>query len=68
LKRYRTKIGGGSYLSSHDPRNVLGLGKHTKIDWLEVKWPEPSGVTEKFSDLPIDKYITIVEGEGTKRG
>jgi len=68
LKRYRTRVGGGSYLSSHDPRNVLGLGKHTKIDWLEVKWPEPSGVTEKFSDLPIDKYITIVEGEGTKRG
>lgn len=68
LKRYRTRVGGGSYLSSHDPRIVLGLGKHTKIDWLEVKWPEPSGVTEKFSDLPIDKYITIVEGEGTKRG
>jgi hypothetical protein len=68
LKRYRTKIGGGSYLSSHDPRIVLGLGKRTKVDWLEVKWPQPSGVTEKFTDLPIDKYITIVEGEGIKRG
>jgi len=68
LKRYRTKIGGGSYLSSHDPRIVLGLGKRTKIDWLEVKWPQPSGLTEKFTDLPTDKYITIVEGEGIKRG
>ena len=68
IKRSRTKVGGGSFLSSHDPRVVLGIGKRTKIDWLEVKWPEPSGVTEKFSDLPIDKYITIVEGEGTKRG
>ena len=30
LKRSRTKVGGGSYLSSHDPRVVLGLGKQTK--------------------------------------
>ena len=66
LKRSRTKVGGGSFLSSHDPRVVLGIGKRTKIDWLEVKWPEPGGTAEKFTNLPIDKYITIVEGEGIK--
>ena len=37
----------------------------TKIDWLEVKWPEPSGKTERFTELPIDKYITIVEGKAS---
>jgi len=58
------RFGGGGYLSSHDPRLVLGLGQRTKIDWLEVKWPQPSAVTERFTDLPIDRYITIVEGEG----
>ena len=67
LKRSRTKVGGGSYLSSHDPRMVLGLGKRPKIDWLEVKWPEPSGKTERFTELPIDKYITIIEGEGLQK-
>jgi hypothetical protein len=66
LRRSRMKVGGGSYLSSHDPRVVLGIGKRTKIDWLEVKWPEPSGTTEKFTELTIDRYITIVEGEGIK--
>ena len=66
LKRSRTKVGGGSFLSSHDPRMVLGLGKRTKIDWLEIKWPSPSSAVEKFTDLPIDTYITIVEGEGVK--
>jgi hypothetical protein len=66
LKRSRTKVGGGSYMSSHDPRLVLGLGKQTKIDWLEVQWPAPGGKTERFTSLPIDKYITIVEGEGIK--
>jgi hypothetical protein len=66
IKRSRTKVGGGSFLSSHDPRVVLGIGKRTKIDWLEVKWPEPGGTTERFTDLPTDKYIVIVEGEGIR--
>jgi hypothetical protein len=43
---------------------VLGLGKRTKIDWLEIQWPQPSGKTERFAELPIDRYITIVEGQG----
>jgi len=66
LQRSRTKVGGGSYLSSHDPRVVLGIGERTKIDWLEVTWPEPGGKTERFTALPIDRYITIVEGQGIK--
>jgi enediyne biosynthesis protein E4 len=65
LKRTRMKVGGGSYLSSHDPRIVLGIGKRTKIDSVEVKWPLPSGAVERFTNLPIDRYITIVEGQGS---
>ena len=64
LQRQVFKVGGGSYLSSHDPRILLGLGQQTKIDWLEVKWPQPSGKSERFTDLPIDRYVRIVEGEG----
>ncbi len=64
LQRHKFKVAGGSYLSSHDPRIVLGVGKRTKIDWLEVQWPQPSGRTERFTNLPLDRYITIVEGEG----
>jgi hypothetical protein len=64
LKRQRMKINGGSFLSSHDPRIVLGIGKRPKLDWLEIKWPQPSGATERFTDLPIDRYVTIVEGTG----
>jgi len=63
LKRGRMKVGAGSYLSSHDPRLVLGIGQRTKMDWLEVQWPRPGG-TERFTNLPLDRYITIVEGTG----
>jgi enediyne biosynthesis protein E4 len=64
LKRTRTKTGGGSFLSSHDPRLVLGLGKHTSVDSVEVQWPQPGGSTERFEKLPVDRYVTIVEGTG----
>jgi hypothetical protein len=65
LKRTRQKVGGGSFLASHDPRIVLGLGTRTKVDWVEVKWPQPSGLIERFFDLPLDRYIKLNEGTGT---
>jgi hypothetical protein len=64
LKRERMKVGGGSFLSSHDPRVVLGLGKRSKVDWLEIRWPQPGGALERFTQLPLDRYITIIEGTG----
>jgi hypothetical protein len=63
FQRHVFKVGGGSYLSSHDPRIVLGVGLRTKVDWIEVKWPQPGGTTERFTDLPMNRYITITEGE-----
>jgi hypothetical protein len=66
LHATRIKTGGGSYLSSHDPRLVLGIGKRPKIDWIEIKWPAPSTLTERFTDLPINRYITLVEGQAKK--
>jgi enediyne biosynthesis protein E4 len=63
VRRSRYKSNGGSYLSSHDVRDVLGLGTATKLDWLEIKWPQPSSRVDRFTDLPIDSYGTIVEGK-----
>ena len=64
--RSRMKVGGGSFLSSHDPRIILGIGKRARIDWVEVKWPQPSGAVERFVDLPLNRYVTLVEGSGGK--
>jgi hypothetical protein len=36
------------------------------MDELEIRWPQPSGHIETFADLPLDRYITIVEGSGIK--
>ena len=60
VKRKRLKTAGGSYLSSHDPREVLGVGATTKIDSIEIKWP--SGRIDKLINPPMRKYIKVVEG------
>jgi len=65
LKRSRLKTGGGSYLSSHDPREILGLGAATKIDFVEIRWP--SGKIDKLTNLPLNTYIKVVEGSGIKK-
>src|SRR5215471_19050527 len=67
VKRTRLRNAGGSYMSSHDPREVLGLGPATSVDWLEIKWPLPSGRTERLANVPVDRYITVVEGKGVAR-
>ena len=63
VTRSRFKTHGGSYLSSHDRREVLGVGAAAKVDWVEIKWPQPSGRVQRITDLPIDRYVTIVEGK-----
>jgi len=59
--RSRMKNGGGSYLSSHDPREVLGIGKAEKIDWVEIVWPKPSGKVQRIQNPPLGRYITVQE-------
>jgi hypothetical protein len=62
IKRSRLKTGGGSYLASHDPREILGLGRARIVDSLEIRWP--SGKVDKFSNLPVNTYLKLIEGEG----
>jgi hypothetical protein len=65
--RSRLKTSGGSYLSSHDTREVLGLGAAAKLDWIEIRWPRPSLLTERFTGLEIGKYHRIPEGSGRRQ-
>src|SRR4030095_8541363 len=60
LKRTRLKTSGGSYLSSHDPREILGIGSATKIDSIEIRWP--SGKVNKLTNPSPRKYLKVVEG------
>jgi hypothetical protein len=62
VRRSRLKTAGGSYLASHDPREVLGAGRGGKIDSVEIKWP--SGRVDRIANPPMNAYARVVEGEG----
>ena len=53
---------GSSYDSNSDMRVHFGLGKETKLDSVEVRWP--SGLTERFDSLRVDHINSVKEGSG----
>ena len=50
---------GGSYLSSNDPRIVVGLRNARGVRSVEVRWP--SGRVQTLANPQIDRYIRITE-------
>jgi len=53
---------GSSYLTQHDMRVHFGLGASTKVDRLEVTWPD--GRVDAIENLPVNHVITVREGQG----
>jgi enediyne biosynthesis protein E4 len=62
IKQRQDVISGGSYLSSNDPRPHFGLGTATKIDDIEIRWPD--GKVEHVTVPGIDRIVTLTEGSG----
>jgi hypothetical protein len=56
---------GGSYASNSDPRLHFGLGSATKIEKLEILWPD--GKKEEIAAPPVDQIVTITEGRAAAR-
>jgi len=56
--------GGGSYLSQNDLRLHFGLGRATKMDSVEVRWP--NGAVETLQNVAGDAIYTLVEGSGIR--
>jgi len=51
---------GYGYGSSHDPRALFGLGTATKVDAIEVLWPD--GTAEAFPGGAVDQYRVLRKG------
>ena len=58
---FKTVNSGGTF-GANPLRQTIGLGRASKIGRLEVFWPT-SGETQVFQDVPVDRFIRIVEGE-----
>ena len=54
--------GGGSYLSSSDPRDLLGLGPAEYADWVEVQWPGAGKRLDRFTHVAGGRYYSLAPG------
>ena len=61
VNHVRQMIPVSGYLSSNEPMLHFGLGDATKIENLEVRWPD--GTIQNFSDLPVDQHIRITHSK-----
>jgi hypothetical protein len=60
ISQIREIAGGGSYLSQSDLRAHFGMGKATRAETVEVKWP--SGAQQTFRNVETDRFYVITEG------
>jgi hypothetical protein len=64
LRQRMDSVSGASYASNNDPRLHFGLGANTKVNKLEVKWPD--GTLETIEVQSVDRVLTLTEGKGLK--
>jgi enediyne biosynthesis protein E4 len=64
LVQFNEVRGGASYLSQNDLRLHFGLGKESKMEFVEVQWP--SGLVEKLQNVAPDNIYTLIEGKGIR--
>jgi hypothetical protein len=57
-------VGSVSSFGGSPLRLEIGLGQAASIERLVVRWPGGKGA-EVFTDVPLDSYLRITEGEGT---
>jgi len=50
---------GGSYISQNDFRLHFGLGRASRADLIEVRWP--SGAVEKFENVAVNQILYVKE-------
>lgn len=55
---------GRGYQSHYRRRLHFGLGKHDRVDRLEVRWI--GGGTEVVEDVSVNRAVVIREGEGLR--
>ena len=65
LRQRQDVVSGAVYCSQNDMTLHFGLGAATKVDKLEIQWPD--GSVETFDVPAIDRVVTITEGKGMVR-
>ena len=62
VKQVRPLISAYSFACANEAVVHFGLGRATKVDSIEVRWPD--GKVERFAPTGVDRLVTIRQGAG----
>jgi hypothetical protein len=62
LKQLRERVSAHGYNSANEPTETFGLGKQTRVDYVEVRWP--SGRVQRIDGPAVKTTLEIVEPAG----
>ena len=65
LKQIQEINGGNGYAGQSMKRAHFGIGKATKVDSVEIRWP--SGLVQKVDGVAVNKINKVTEGKGLDR-
>ncbi len=61
LRQMRVKMAGSGFQGQSEGTLHFGLGAADRVDELVIRWP--SGTEQRFTDLPADLEIAVIEGQ-----
>jgi enediyne biosynthesis protein E4 len=65
-RQWSTVRSGSSYCSQSELAPTFGLGADKVVQTLEVEWP--SGVKQRFTNVPANQIVTVDEAKGIVNG
>jgi hypothetical protein len=63
-KQVREVRSASSYMSQNDMRLHFGLGTATKVDAIEIRWPNRAKTVETIGPQESDRFLVVREGAG----
>jgi hypothetical protein len=59
--QWRDIAAGDSFMSTHDPRPHFGLGAATRVDEVDVRWPD--GTHTVLRDVAVRQFLRVRKGK-----
>ena len=63
--QWRDIAAGDSFMSTHDPRPHFGLGAATRVDEVDVRWPDATHTV--LRDVAAGQFLRVRKGNGSAR-
>jgi hypothetical protein len=61
VARSMSALASNGYLVSNDPRPNFGLGTHTTVEKIEIRWPD--GRLQSLTNVKANQILEVIQGE-----